>query len=345
MRDQNDAVHRVDPDPARRPIWPGTSGPSSGSPRRADPSLRRTTCVDIVFPSPGVLELHGSGRDLLTIRGVAAVVDTAETVVTVDLETRTVTSVGVRPAPPGWDPRPFEGLPASGKFRKAIAVSLPHAVAGGMLVAQLLDETPVTTLIAGSSLGRRGLIRREPGTPARPMLDICSGWVSGGLMAEAATDESDSDHYMGEGPPAPPLDEADDPIGWHDLATLEPGSMRRRRRLDIAPSASGHGYRIDAMFRDSYIEPDGAESAVHEYAIGGTTDADGIISALIATPRVLPGPECPRASASAGRLVGVALREVRSRVSSQFVGTSTCTHLNDALRSVGDLGHHLHRFA
>ena len=95
-------MHRVEPDPARRPIWPGTSGPSSGTPARVDPSLRRTTAVDIVFTAPGVLELRGSGRDLLTIGGVTEVVDTAETVVVVDLATRSVTSVDVWPAPLGW---------------------------------------------------------------------------------------------------------------------------------------------------------------------------------------------------------------------------------------------------
>ena len=35
--------------------------------------------------------------------------------------------------------------------------------------------------------------------------------------------------------------------------------------------------------------------------------------------------------------VGMAIDELRSHVREEFRGTTTCTHLNDALRSIGDL--------
>ena len=52
---------------------------------------------------------------------------------------------------------------------------------------------------------------------------------------------------------------------------------------------------------------------------------------------MLPWMECPGAVASAERLSGMPIAELRTRVRREFTGTSTCTHLNDTLRSLGDL--------
>jgi len=52
---------------------------------------------------------------------------------------------------------------------------------------------------------------------------------------------------------------------------------------------------------------------------------------------VLPWQECPAAAASAQRLVGIDLAEVVARVRADFVGPSTCTHLNSTLRALADL--------
>ena len=56
-----------------------------------------------------------------------------------------------------------------------------------------------------------------------------------------------------------------------------------------------------------------------------------------ATPRVLPWVECPEAAASAGRLAGMSVMGLRPDVRAQFVGPSTCTHLNDVLRGLEDV--------
>jgi hypothetical protein len=112
--------------------------------------------------------------------------------------------------------------------------------------------------------------------------------------------------------------------------------VRRRRRIDVG-SADG-ALHVDAMFRDSHFDDDGNESAVHEYALAATIDAATLeITSAAATPHVLPYIECPSAAASTGRLVGLRLDELRDRVRSEFVGTSTCTHLNDLLRSLEDV--------
>jgi hypothetical protein len=41
--------------------------------------------------------------------------------------------------------------------------------------------------------------------------------------------------------------------------------------------------------------------------------------------------------ASARRIVGTTADDLRSRVRTDLTGTSTCTHLNDMLRSLADL--------
>ncbi|MGE0879872.1 MAG: DUF2889 domain-containing protein, partial [Acidimicrobiia bacterium] len=46
---------------------------------------------------------------------------------------------------------------------------------------------------------------------------------------------------------------------------------------------------------------------------------------------------CPGAVASASRLVGKEISQIRDFVRTDFRGITTCTHLNDLVRSLGDL--------
>jgi hypothetical protein len=72
--------------------------------------------------------------------------------------------------------------------------------------------------------------------------------------------------------------------------------------------------------------------------VEGTVDPQAMsFLDLSATPRALPWLECPAAAGSADRLVGTSVADVRSRVTASFTGTSTCTHLNDTLRSLEDI--------
>jgi hypothetical protein len=54
---------------------------------------------------------------------------------------------------------------------------------------------------------------------------------------------------------------------------------------------------------------------------------------------VLPWDECPGAAGSAARLVGQPVGALRRIVGDELRGTSTCTHLNDLLRSLADVPH------
>ncbi len=144
------------------------------------------------------------------------------------------------------------------------------------------------------------------------------------------------------GPVAPVLEREGDPFSWHAMADLPPLSVRRRRLLDliapVAPVALGDEHQIDLHFRDSHKGADGVETVLHEYTVTGAADpVVGKIVSVAARAQVLPWLECPGAVASAERLAGMELSSLRPVIRNDFVGRSTCTHLNDSLRSLADI--------
>jgi hypothetical protein len=142
------------------------------------------------------------------------------------------------------------------------------------------------------------------------------------------------------GPPAPDIPRADDPDGWHAIAPLPATGMRRIRRIDvIPPAAPADPHHVDVFFRDSHADADGAETVVHEYCVSAAIDErTRTVVEIEATADVLPWTECPAAVGSASRLVGHTLADLRPWVRETFVGTTTCTHLNDVLRGLSDVG-------
>ena len=63
-----------------------------------------------------------------------------------------------------------------------------------------------------------------------------------------------------------------------------------------------------------------------------------LIVDLWAEALVLPRAQCPAAVASAERIPGTTFDDLRLRVRRELVGTASCTHLNDTLRALADLG-------
>jgi hypothetical protein len=318
----------------------GMHAPTRATPARRPDSVRRTSSVDILRPEgmDGPVHLVGHARDLRTASdGTASVLRAASSATVVDyVNGGLVTAVVTDPPIPGT--AELVGARAASGFRTRLDEALPGERAARAPIFLLLDDIPVTTLISGHVLGaERGPAhyRDIPGRAPEVLMgkaDLCAGWREGGtIMLQLRTTGSSP---AVTGPEAPDIAD-DDPIGWHPMAPLPPSAMRRRRRLDVI--GSGEEVWLDAMFRDTYVTPEGIETIIHEYEITASVErATRTILALECMPRVLPWQECPVAAASGSRLVGADLGRVRSLVRGEFTGISTCTHLNDALRALED---------
>jgi hypothetical protein len=344
----------------RLPLDPrhGTHEPTTTVPARAPGSVRRTTSIDILRPHglDAELVLVGRGRDLLTdTDGGAHVLDTAEVEATIDYaDAQRVTAITSTPEIPGLEQ--LVGRSSSTGFRGAIDIAVAGHDVVGRPVYQLLDDLPVATLISGyapqHAMAQSGTWaderKRTPMHKTSPeglamlqQADLCAGWKAGGTIMQGFAENHPP---VVTGPDAPSLDDGDDPLAWHEYpGPLPEHAMRRRRRIDVGavddgPSSGGLVLAIDAHFRDSYVDDEG-ETVVHEYTVLARLDAaTEVFLEATATPRVLPWFECPEAAASAGRLAGRHLDSLRAGVRAEFLGATTCTHLNDMLRALADVG-------
>lgn len=330
-----------------RPLWPGTRGPTSGSPARVPGSVRRTTSIDMTRPDglTGPLHLTARGRDLLTTAdGTAQVLDTAEMFVVLDY-TGTRPILELRTDPEVEAVADLVGRSALSRFRPTARAALGERWLGSVL-AQLLDDVPVATIVSAAALSRLGQ-RPGPssGVQRTARTDICAGWQADGALARRRAAGGEKGPLRERGPLAGDLVSADGP-GWHAMPPLAPAGMRRVRRLDLVPVAAagpvasapaGAAYLADGLVRDSFLDPRDAEVVIHEFTVRAAVAADGIVLDSSAGIGVVPGPQCPESGPSAARIIGRRAGELREGVARDFVGITTCTHLNDTLRTLGDL--------
>ena len=326
------------------------AGPTVSTPVRVPGSARRTTSIEM--DTRDGLVLAGRARDLVTpTRGDAVVVDEAWFRARVGdyLGGQIIEAFTASPTIDGLEG--LVGRSASRGFRRELQRLADEQGMVGRPIFQLLDDIPGTALVSGYA---PELERRDTGVEAPPRLlpaegapphllaltGVCAGWQEGGAIV--ANVLAVGHVPIAVGPEAPALDRPDDPIAWHDLPDpIPPHGMRRRRRIDVVPPASPHEglVAVDAMFRDSYVTAGGVETVVHEYTF--TADVDPVTRVVLraeAIARALPFAQCPEAAGSATRLVGEGLDDLRARIRAEFVGATTCTHLNDMLRAFADVG-------
>jgi hypothetical protein len=310
--------------------------PRRETPARPPGSARRTSGISI-------LRSHGSGQDLLLagrardvvtgLDGTGSVVAAAEVLATLD---RVRTLRALEADPDGDLAAVLVGSPVASGFRRLVDAAVPQHRQAQSPLYLLLDDLPVAALISGYAelYFRPDMVGDRPA--GHPRADVCSGWRADGTMMNAIRDEGRIPVPIG--PVTPPLERQGDDLSWHRLEPLPPGGMRRHRRLDVYRDVDRETpLRVDAMFRDTHVDPDGVETVLHEYSVEATVDEELRVTSIEATPRVLPWIECPWASASATRLCGEPVAGLRRLVRDNFHGVDTCTHLNDMLRSLADI--------
>lgn len=323
------------------PAWRSSTGPAGPTPPRQPNSLRRTSSLDMRWQH-GTTELRllGAARDLYTGATPGDHVTVAATELRMDVDTAdapVVTSVTTSLGEPVTG---LEGLigqsPITG-FRKVLAAEYGQSAPRGSLTRLLLHEVPIASVVAWSALGRHGLLAAEIEQQHTPPANVCAGWRKGGHL-DTATARGYS-FYAIDCPVAPSLDRPDDPVAWHPTPPLTPGSVRRRRRMDVVfPAEAGGEITADAFFRDAHVDPDGMERALHEYSVRATV-APGrrVITSIQVNAGALPSGDCPAALLAVSGLAGERLDDLDGRIRATLRGTASCTHLNDVLLSLADL--------
>ena len=273
-------------------------------------------------PAKSELLVHGAVRDFVTDqsgRGQVAGDAVLDCVVGPD---RSVLSISATPPHPGL--QSLTGRAARGGWRAAAR----EVVGADSLLGTVLSDVPIAVMLSSYGALRQGSLDVRAVRPLMlHMRDLCAGWAHDATPMRRL----DAGHAMAlPGVVAAPVDSQTDPLAAEPRQAMVAGEMRRVRRLDVTP---GERVRIDAMFRDTWQDPAEGEGVLHEYVLTATLDVGGVVTSIHAEPRVLPYRECSLAAASPQQLVGRHIDQVADAVRAA-AGTSTCTHLDDLLRSL-----------
>lgn len=293
--------------------------------------LRRTSTIDTHPAGTGASSVDLRGSDVVAGQeGAADVLD--EVRVRAHLSERVIDDL--RSTPHDERLGQLLGSRVGPGFRATVGRLLPEEVQRASLLHLLLDDWVGAALVSGYGVQHQaitlGIEEKLPAGTADHMAGICAGFAEDASLVPYARHHGTIPSV--HGPVAPVFD-----TGLHKAEPLRPHGMRRLRRLDLRPiDEVSAGF--DAHFRDSHVDGDGVETIVHEYTVAGALDTSTrTVTSVSADVRVLPWRECPGAIGSAARIVGMTLAEMRERIRGEFVGTSTCTHLNDTLRAIADL--------
>jgi hypothetical protein len=295
-------------------------------------ALRRTSTIDTHPAGTGDSDVDLRARDVVARPRSVDVLD--EIRIRAHLCERVIDDI--TSFPPDGRLAQLLGSRVGPGFRSAVAKLLPEEVQRASLRNLLLDDWVGAALVSGYAVQHAAIVlgieQKLPAGTADNMAGICAGFASEASLVGYARRNGTIPSV--HGPVAPPLDiEGDD----NAVEPLRAHGMRRFRRLDLRP-VDAVSADFDAHFRDSHVDGDGVETIVHEYTVAGSVDTSArTITSVTADVRVLPWQECPGAIGSAERVRGMTLSEMRNRIRGEFVGTSTCTHLNDTLRAVADL--------
>ena len=322
------------------PKFPWARQSAGTAPLRLPGSVRRTTSIDSRWPDGygQPWEMTGRGRDLLTPAdgGDAVELATGGFVITASPR-REILVIATTPEYPRT--QELVGVRAGGASREALKTIMGD-IAGTPLF-QLLDDFAGASLVAGwiwsewmvdwRTLVLKSGLQSTSGRGGN-MENICTGFASG---ASSLAEDGGPAHSSQSRTEVGPLENPDDPLGWHLLIPQTRQEMRRARRIDLY--RDGDLLHADIGFQDSGSNPHGTRTAIHEYRVHAEIDpATMTLVSIQALPLILPFRECPGASVKIGRLVGQPVANFRDSVLTSLPGTLGCTHLNDVLRALAD---------
>ena len=315
----------------------GVHEPTTGNPLRRPGSARRTTSIDMTRDEGSLdpVYLHGQARDLWTAAdGTVTELGSRDALGhhRADCPRRPARrgdATGRRDVPAGgrsgdeWVSRRGRqgGSPATGRPRPALHAARRRS-------RRHADIRPCAVGVE-SAWGCR-----EVGVPAgrRPMCGLRLRRPAADVLRSGRPRDR---HRPGGSRPR------------STATTLSPGiTCRRCRATPCAADAAStstrmsrrHGWALTRCSATPTCEATGWRRSSTSTPSAAVVDADtGVIVESRATPRVLPWQECPGAVASAranrrNDVAGLALPGSPRTKS----GTSTCTHLNDLLRSIAD---------
>jgi hypothetical protein len=304
---------------------------------RKSGSARRTTTVEVSWPEGpnGMMRFAGIGRDLVTDAASAGIVtDYIELQVDIDPGERRIVALRSSIADTASG---IIGTRLGRELREAIDLGMRADLERGAVVIQLLDDLVGAWIVSGVALETWGVA--SPGPPLRTvrgdrkqMVGICLGFAPGssGLAEDGGYAERVNV------PDVARLSTVDDPLAWHEAPYGGEMSIRRARCIDVI---TGSEIEIDSMFQDSSTTPTGDRVGIHEYTVSAHANpASWELTAISATPRILPYGECPIAAHGVASLVGIQLPQLRDRVLTHLAGVKGCTHLNDAVRALFGVG-------
>ena len=315
---------------------------SAGSaPLRRPGSVRRTTSIDSDWPEGNgkPWEMIGRARDLLTPADGREPVELAVAGFRILASPkREILSISANPDHPRL--QALVGVRAGGASRAALNQELGDV--RGTPLFQLVDDYAGASLVAAWIWSRwtdDWMRQQGPGPHdlsedwAARMRNVCVGFQEG---ASSLGSDGQSVKFNASTSEVGPLENPDDPMGWHAMPHQQGPQKRRARRIDVW--RDGDVVRVDAGFQDSGSNPGGGRTAIHEYRVHAEVDAaSNRLLALQALPLILPYRECPAASIKATRMIGQDVTTFRDTVLETLPQTLGCTHLNDVLRALADV--------
>ncbi|WP_426387830.1 DUF2889 domain-containing protein [Sphingobium sp. R-21] len=317
--------------------------PSAPQPPRRPGSVRRTSSQQAIWTMDreSGCRIFGRARDLATgLDGDAMILgeDRIETRITGDGRIAAFADM----ASAGRLDQ-FAGLRPGGELRKALAVAMPEEERRETRLFRLLDDLAGAVFMSvaawyawdGGIQGHAERTGSEPRT-SRPVEGVCLSYIPGSpvMTADGRGIDENADHPWGA--PAVPTSDA---LGFHELVETADPNEWRLRRTDLWREAED--IVVDAWFQDSSGIPGEEARRVifHEYGLAARFDGAAMtLRSISVMPHVLPYVTCHAAPATAQALIGCGVADLRRQVLARLRGTAGCTHLNDMLRALQDIG-------